>query len=262
MKNNLYRFLLAMTLLTLGACNKDEILQKFASPQEQMLAKQYIRHLQLRQFEDIEKVVHPALRDPNLHKSLVQMADLIPVGEPSVVTLIGAQRHIAGDDSSLNLTYEYGFSGKWILTNVAVKKRADGFSIIGFSVIPQLASIEEINQFSMKGKSSLHYLMLTLAVVFPALTLLALVICARMTLRGRKWPWILFILTGFGTLTMNWTSGAINFIPVSLQLFSASASSAFYGPWIVSISLPIGALCFLIFRKNHAAVPVTPSDSA
>lgn len=253
----IFPLLLSVFALSLTACNKDDIIQKFASPEEQALAKQYIGHLQRREFESIEKVIDPTIHDKNLHRSLQQMADLIPIGEPTVVTLIGAQRHIADDYSSLNLTYEYGYSGKWLLTNVAIKKSADTISIIGFSVIPQPASLEEINQFSLSGKSALHYLILTLAIIFPLITLLALVICVRMKMRGRKWPWILFILTGFGTLAINWTNGVINFIPVSLQLFSVSAAAPFYGPWTLAISIPVGAICFLIFRKNHVAEPAT-----
>ncbi|MBC3873794.1 hypothetical protein [Undibacterium flavidum] len=249
----IFPLLLSAFVLSLTACNKDELLQKFASPEEQVFAKQYIRHLQLREFEAIERAVDPSIQDQNLRNILQQMADLLPTGEPTVVTLIGAHRQISDGYTSLNLTYEYGYADKWILANVNIKKSADTMSIIGFSVTPQPNSIEVINQFSLSGKSALHYLILTLAIIFPLITLLALVICVRMKMRGRKWPWVLFILAGFGTLAINWTSGVVQFIPVSVRLFSASAVAPIYGPWTVAISLPIGAICFLIFRKNHAA---------
>ena len=80
-------------------------------------------------------------------------------------------------------------------------------------------------------------------------------------LRGRKWPWILFILFGFGNLAVNWSTGEFGFSTLAIQMFSASASATPHGPWIISISLPLGAVCFLIFRKNHAAEVNAPAET-
>jgi hypothetical protein len=37
---------------------------------------------------------------------------------------------------------------------------------------------------------------------------------------------------------------------LAAQLFSASATAAYFGPWIVSVSLPVGAVLFLIKRRK------------
>jgi hypothetical protein len=65
----------------------------------------------------------------------------------------------------------------------------------------------------------------------------------------RKWLWVLFILAGVGKFAVNWTSGEWGIAPLSLQLLSASAVASLYGPWILSFSLPLGAIVFLV----HAA---------
>jgi asparagine N-glycosylation enzyme membrane subunit Stt3 len=69
-------------------------------------------------------------------------------------------------------------------------------------------------------------------------------------MKRRKWLWILFILFGFGKLSINWTTGQWGVMVLAAQLFSASAAAAYFGPWIVSVSLPVGAVLFLIKRRR------------
>jgi hypothetical protein len=57
-------------------------------------------------------------------------------------------------------------------------------------------------------------------------------------------------LLGVGKFAVNWTTGQWGFMPLSFQLFSAGAFAPLYGAWTLSISLPIGAIWFLLRRKN------------
>jgi hypothetical protein len=239
-----------ISVLVLAGCNQADMIQKFASPDDQALAKSYIDLLRQHRFEDIEKAADPSIAGPALHDALVQMATLFPIGEPSVITLVGAHRMNADDSSTVNLTFEYGFSGKWILTNVAVKNLGRKTTIVGFSVFPQPASLEEQNRFTLAGKTATQYLVFALAIAFPLLTLWALVVCVRSKLKGRKWPWVLFVIFGFGKLAVNWTTGDWGFAPLSFQLFSASAFAPLFGQWTFAISLPIGAITFLVLRRK------------
>ena len=50
-------------------------------------------------------------------------------------------------------------------------------------------------------------------------------------------------------------SGARNVTPVAVQLSSASAFAALNGPWMVSVSIPVGAVVFLIYRRARFAPP-------
>jgi hypothetical protein len=54
-----------------------------------------------------------------------------------------------------------------------------------------------------------------------------------------------------GKLIVNWTTGELGFSLLSFQLFSASFIRASdFDPWLVSVSLPLGALVFLAQRKK------------
>ena len=249
-------FFLSLLWVMLAGCNQADMIQKFASPADQALAKSYIDFLRQHRFEDIEKAADPSIAGPALHDTLVQMAAFIPDGEPSTITLIGAHRMKADASSTVNLTFEYGFSGKWILTNVAIKDQRGKITIVGFSVVPQPASLEEQNRFTLTGKTPFQYLVLALAILFPLITLWALVACVRSKLKGRKWPWVLFILLGFGKLAVNWTTGEWGFAPLSFQLFSAGVFAPLYGQWTIAIALPIGAITFLVLRKKLSVATI------
>jgi hypothetical protein len=244
------QYVLPVLLLILVGCSKADLLQKFASPEDQAVAKNYINLLRQQQFEVIETDADSSIAGASLHETLVKMSALIPPGEPTSVTLVGAQQRKMAGTSTVNLTFEYGFSGKWLITNVAVKKQGDKTTIVGFTVIPQPTSLEEQNKFTLSGKTTGHYLVLALAIVFPFLTLYALVVCIRTKFRGRKWPWVLFVIFGLGTFSVNWTTGKGVFLPLSFQLFSAGASAPLYGPWTLAVSVPVGAVTFLLLRKK------------
>ena len=242
-----------MLLVLLVGCSKAEILQKIASPQDQAYARHTIDLLRQQRFADIEKDIDPSIAGPSVHATLVRMAEMIPSGEPTSVTLVGAHLTRADGAITTNLTFEYEFSGKWLLANVATKNQGGHMTVVGFNVVPRSISLEEQNRFTLTGKSPMQYLVLALAVMLPMLTIYALVACARTKLKGRKWPWILFILIGFGKLAVNWTSGQWIAAPLSLQLFSASAFAPLYGPWTLAVSAPVGAIAFLMLRRKLSA---------
>lgn len=245
-----YRAFAVSVLFALVACNSAQLMQKFTSPQEQALAKHYIDLLRHRQFDQIEAVADKTIAGADLHGTLVAMADLLPPGEPISVLLVGAHRLQQGESTTVNLTFEFGYAHQWVLSNVAVKSQAGGSTIVGFSVIPEPASLEQQNGFTLTGKNAMQYFVLALAILASALTLFALAVCIRTRLRGRKWPWVLFILFGFGNLSVNWASGAWGFTPLAIQMFSGAAVAQLYGPWIVSASFPLGAIVFLMRRKS------------
>ena len=95
----------------------------------------------------------------------------------------------------------------------------------------------------------MQYAILCAAIGAALISLYALVLCIRTKLPGRKWPWVVFILLGIGKVWVNWKTGEQGVTPLSVQLFSASSFSAMY--WIVSASVPLGALAFLIYRGTR-----------
>jgi hypothetical protein len=247
----------------LAACSQKDILQKFASPAEQAIARKYIDELRSLDFGDIEKTIDPTIAGDVAGGTLVKMAALIPKGTPTSVQLVGANRFSSDSaGTTLNLIYEYQFGTQHLLMNVATKTKNGVLTIVGFRVRPESESLEMQNKFNLSGKSILQYGVLAAAIAMAIFTLVVLVVCIRTKMKRRKWLWILFILFGFGKLSVNWATGQWGVMVLAAQLFSASGTAAFFGPWIVSVSLPVGAVLFLIKRRTLEAGPAVDGEVA
>jgi len=251
---SIYLIGISLALWAISGCDQTSMMNKMTPPEDEALAKNYINFLRGNKFELIEKDFDPSLKGPNIRETLVSMAALMPAQQPISVKVVGAQvsnLSMNGKNSSnTNITFEYQFPGKWLLVNVATQKKDGGFSIVGFRVTPITDSLENLNRFTLTGKSPLHYAVLMLAILFPLFILCVLVLCIRTKMEKRKWLWIIFIVLGVGQFAVNWTTGQWNLNLLHLQLLGAGAFSPLYGAWIVSVSLPLGAIVFLFRRKK------------
>jgi hypothetical protein len=258
------QLVLLISFLVLIGCNQSDLIQKFASSEDQAFAKHCIDLLRDHQFDEIEKVTDPSSRPPDLHVQMLKLADLFPVGEPTSIKLVGAnqfvsaQRKLIGNDpnaagysSGVTLTYEYEYPDNSRLIRISLLKQGEHTSITELRIQRESMPLEAQNRFHVGLDTQIHFLLILLLACFlPLLTVFALVSCIRTKMRGKKWLWILFILFGLGSMTLNWTTGLMTFNPFYIQLFSAGAFAQLYGPWMISISLPVGAVTFLMMKSR------------
>jgi len=244
-----------LLVIFLYGCSQEELLQRFSTPADQAVAKNYIERLRSRDFDEIDKAFDESIKGRDLPGTLAKMADLIPAGEPTSVKLVGAERYVMRDTTTVNTTYEYNFAGTWLLINVAVRTKAEAKTIVGFHVRTEKESLEVQNRFTFSGRSLLAYVVLGLAVCAALFSFYALVICIRTPMAKRKALWIVFILLGIGKISINWATGQWGVYPLYVQLFSASAFAQFSGPWVISASVPLGAILFLVRRKELTSAP-------
>lgn len=103
---------------------------------------------------------------------------------------------------------------------------------------------EAAQAFWAPGRTSGQWLFLALAVATPAFMLWTVVRVLRAPVLGGRLFWALACIAGMGTLWMDWTSGITGFQPYSLRLmgFGLEKGPSPLSPWMVSLTLPIGAL--------------------
>lgn len=60
------------------------------------------------------------------------------------------------------------------------------------------------------------------------------------------------MLVAFGAVSINWSTGDLHFRLLHVTLLGAALEHSIggYGPWFVTISLPIVAIIFLIRRRS------------
>jgi hypothetical protein len=241
-------------MLAGAGCSQEEMLRKIASDEDQKVARQCIDTFRNGNLAGIEARLDPSLKGADTHAALVQMAAMLPPGSPDAVKLVGANLDRRNDARSMNLTYQYAWGQQFFLINCATRTQGEERIIFGLNVQQLDGSVEQQGRFELKGKSPFQYTVLLAAVVFLVLSLVALFRCILEKDLRRKWLWIIFILFGIGQLSVNWNSGAWEFSALHFLLFSASAVSPGYGPWVVSVALPVGAAWYLVRRfLNHRA---------
>ncbi len=253
MRPRLLAGLFSLGCLFLAGCSPDRFLGAMAPDADQARAAHYVDLLRSGQLRGIEADLDPSLPRSGVHNALARMSLGFPSGTPMSRKLVGVNFTKSPTANDVNLTYEYEFPGKWLLVNVVMRHGADRTTIVGLHLnfIPD--SLERANRFTFQGKSPRHYLFFALAVLAPMVSIYALVRCVRLKLRRRRWIWFLFILFGFGSTSLNWTTGQCTFNPISFELLSTSALRPFYGPWTLSVAIPVGAIVFLLLQKRLSA---------
>ena len=238
-------------------------IEEFADDSKEAIADVYIQSLIKGNFEVLKNDIEPSLEAKLTDEILEQMRALLGSEEPNEKNLIGYTAHTYNQEPTrYNLTYQYAYDEQWIVWNVAFRTLPDGSNeIFGLNVYnPMDRSLQDIHRFELLGKSIIHYAFLMLCLLIPIFIVFTLIIAIRTKFKKRKWIWILFIVFGCGTFSLDWTSGQTAFQLLSFQFLGVGATSAsIYAPWILSFGPPIGALMFWIKRKQLTKMKVHPA---
>jgi hypothetical protein len=248
-----YLSLLAAALcLSLAGCDQERasIVKRTTPADDESFARRHVELLRQQAFTEVEQDFDASLMRPDIGNKLAAMAAMFPHGEPKSVKVVGVVFRRGSGPPMDSITLEYEFPEQWILVNVAIEKTGGVSRIVGFHSTPISESLEEVNKFRLAGKGPLQYAVLFIAIGLPIFCIYTLVLCLRSKNASRKWLWVPFILLGVGKFAINWTTGECSFTPLAVSLLGTliTANPA-YGPWMVSVSFPLGALLFLL-RQN------------
>jgi len=242
-------------LVSTSSCSYEELSEKLIPKEESKFAEDYISELRASNIEYIKSQMSEKILKQVNDRLLTQMANHFRKGELISTKIIGSNVHVINGEWNGNFTFEYQFTTGWNIANAALKKVDGKYEVTGLNVYQTEASQKEINAFSLSSKPFLHYLVLLLAIVVPLFVLTTLYFCIKTPMEKRKWAWVIFILLGVGIFQLNWTSGQVIFHLIYVQLFGASAMPAGpHAPWLLSVSLPLGAIVFWVKRKRFLAV--------
>lgn len=244
--------------LVLTGCATESFLNRIA-PETVQEAKTDFDYLRHGQNDRLEARLDPSIDRNTLRAELIRMAALVPPQNPISVRTVGAHRvwdSRKGTDKSVVLEYE--FPSKWLLVELVVHAKDGNSTVTSFWVESESESLESANRFTLKGKTTHQYAILSAALGVLASTAYAFVLCLRTTIKRRKWFWIILILLGVTKLSVNWTTGEISYHLVRILIPPAWLTPETYGPWTVSVSLPLGALLFIFVRKHLEKPEATP----
>jgi hypothetical protein len=229
--------------------NRASLLRKHTPQDDEALALRSVDLLSQDRYDEIEKTLDPSIRNGDAHEHLVEMSDMFP-SKPISVRTVEANVVRSRDSRTTSITVAYEFAQNWLLAQVVIRTKDGLKTITGFSVTPTAEPIEAMNEFTLHDKGFSQYAGLFLALWVSALTLYAFVLCVRMKIGAMKWVWLAVIIVGVCRLTVNWTTGEWFFTPFALITFPVNLSCTAYGPWMLQIFSPLGAIIFLRLRKG------------
>jgi hypothetical protein len=256
-------------VLGVCACDRHALVDKFAPHPATEIGQSVIDSWRTGKLDELRPMLSGEMGKPDVLARLRDIAAQLPSGTPISVKLVGAsidERFTTGKTnvSRYGLAYEYQFESNWLVGSVVLMKTGDRTEVAGMHAQVLSRSLEQINAFSLDGRGPLQWLFLLGMIAMPLVCLYALVTCMRSPMKRRKVWWALFTVVGFFTVSMNWSTGDVNIVPFSFQLFSASFEAAPYGPWQLALSFPLGAVWFLVRRRHLVAAvpPPLPQDIA
>lgn len=250
--NNSLNIILSTLLLAISSLASADLSENFLVPKEESaFAKDYLQKLRDKDLDFIMSHIDPSLIGQISNQKLEEISNYFPSGKLLSTELIGSQVNTFNSTWQGNFSFEYQFESGWALANVVMKRIDDKTTVVGINVYQTKASQKELNKFVFSGKSVLHYVILTLAVIIPIFILVTLIYCIKTPIPKRKWLWVLFIIGGIGTISINWTTSVYDFKVFQYQLFGIAAmASSEYAPWVITAGFPLGALVFWFKRRK------------
>lgn len=227
--------------------------------QEMGFAKEYLQAFLDQDFDFILENSDQAITGKLTKQSLLETRNLFPLSQVISAKLIGSNVHMTDDTWQGTFNFEYEFKSEavtelkpeWAVFTIRVVKEDSKLRTLAYRFTRTIASQAEINGFELVGKSALYYLVLAATVLVFLFILVTLVVCIKTPIPRRKWIWVLFVLGGIGTFSLNWTTGAYTLKLIELRLFGVGfGASSEYSPWMISVSFPLGAIIFWLMRAS------------
>lgn len=242
---------------TLCGCDSRSTFELLLPKEEVAYAKDILAKLRAHDFDAVAAPLDPALRDAQTRKKLEELAAFFPEQEPAEIDVVGSRvfKDLKTDVTRYDLTFQYEYPKQWVLASVLLERGADAVIVKGVHVQPLTESLQHLNRFTLQGKGVAQYFMLGWAILVPIFIVGSLVACIKIPVPRRKWLWIIFLLFGLGQITVDWTTGALDFRLLSCQFLGAGFFwQGPYGAIVLSGSIPVGAILFWIRRRRWRAI--------
>lgn len=268
----LYRTVAGIILLAvvLCGCDRQTLIKKFTTPEDEQAARTYFENIRTGTFAPLLAATDSSFRQQMTPAVLKSMRDVFGEKPIKSVMLIDAKvmgQKLVGQPGMVMhwMLYQYDMGDHFVVGDISLQDIGGRAQIEGIHVQSLRESIEQTNAFTLSGKSGLFLAFLALVILMPIFIIATAIICWRTPIPRRKWLWRIFVLFGIAELTLNWTTGALGFQPINVQLLGAGFIQQGYGPWTLQLSVPVGGALFWMRRRkwlDEAEANKSPSLAA
>ena len=178
---------------------------------------------------------------------------------PDTMQLVGATgfRSFKRDFQQWTLDYQLHNQSGWAAARVVVATSAGKRLVGGIRVFAEPESLAVRNALTWRNASPAGLLALFAALNLAIFCIVSGVVVARTPMPWR-WAWALGSLVGLGALRVPWSQGVVSSREWSIHLLSVGLAHATrFSPWVVTLSLPVGAILALERRRRFLS-PTEP----
>lgn len=241
-------------IVILSSCTPTEIPDKFVPQKANEFAINYIDSLKTGNLQYCYDKLSEGLQNNEAQDFNLQIHEFLMSKNLISKRIISSNsEHIISDNpfTIYNLSYEYQYSDSlWEYFSFRLKEAEDEFIVQAFKIQPSGQPLSIEHEFIFQNKSVWHFVWFIIALIIPIFILVTLIFLISLPLK-RKWLWIIFVLLGVVSFSLNWTSGEIWIKPINFKLLGAGIiKSGIIAPWILSFSIPFGAIVFW-FKRSH-----------
>jgi hypothetical protein len=211
-------------------------------PEKHQFFLNFLSLLQNGRDDMVRNLLAPNIRDSDSQKLDDLTQALQKAGPVTACHLI----NVSWDGDSTALVYFLDFENASAAVDFKIHASVDGNYLVDtFSLHPADVTFRQICQFRLSNRSFFEYLFLLAAFALFMANSAVLARCLFTPLK-RKWLWVIFILVGIGSLTMDWLPDPIfHFSVFSFGFPVASLSkNPLTDPWQVELTFPLGMLVF------------------
>jgi hypothetical protein len=237
------------------ACGGDYAMRRFTPADADVRARAYLALFTRDQTESAAARLLPQLTSPAAIRELAKISALLKDQRFDSSAVIGARVNSINGVRHVNLSYELHSARGWSVASVATVDSANTWFVEGVSANRIARPLEEEARFTLAGKPLRQYAWLLISILCLTASLGTAVFVASRREMPKRWRWAFVSLLGLGSFSLNWNTGMIATNLVALRIGAASfARVAAVVPWIITFSLPVGALsAFLQYRHWRAA---------
>lgn len=247
-------FKIFIFVVFLSGCSSNEIPQKLIPENADKFAKDYIDKLANGDTEYCINKLSKEFQDDKASEFYSQMHEFIKNKTLISSRIVNSEYrtiYANKETTTYRLSYEYEYPNNlWVYYTFQILKNDSDFEVQTFNITPSDHSLSLDYEFTFHNKTFRHFLWLFFSIFVPLFMLTTIVFTIKTPIK-KKWLWIIFILVGFVSFSLNWTTGEFGISPISFKLLGAGFfKSGIIAPWIISFSIPFGAIFFWIKRRQ------------
>ncbi|MGF1758846.1 hypothetical protein L4D76_13065 [Photobacterium sagamiensis] len=239
-----------LSIMFITACSYK--LDESSIPPESQDAIDYMQLLIDNDIENFRSNFNSELFSTVTEEELHRVTAFIPGGELLSTKVISWNIRTVNSVWHGNFTLEYQFTSGWAVAQVSLDRIGGNTVLNAFRFTPTKASLEELNSFSAVTPTLDRILIVILTFASPIFMVITCYSVYKTPMPVKKWKWYLLSFLGFGAVTMNWTTGVINFQLLTVQLVGFGAGTGTqYAPWMFKFTVPVSAMIFWMRRKKY-----------